>query len=65
MIDLLCSINLWRFLHERFVDSHDKKISAITWYLILTTIDTYEFDVADNTKVLWGALEMEHNESGR
>lgn len=69
MEGLLGSVDLWQFVQDDLVNSHDKRKDKITLYLISSALDTsifspilYEFGHIDNAKMLWDILEMKYSE---
>jgi hypothetical protein len=70
MEGLLGSVDLWKFVQNGLVNSHDKRKDKISLYLISSTLDTsimspilYEFGHIDNAKMLWDILEMKYSET--
>jgi hypothetical protein len=69
MEGLLGSVDLWQFVQNGLVNSHDKRKDKIALYLISSALDTsilspilYEFGHIDNAKMLWDILEMKYSE---
>jgi len=63
MEGLLGSVDLWKFVQNGLVNSHDKRKDKIALYLMSSTLDTsilshilYEFGHIDNAKMLWDIL---------
>ena len=69
MEGLLGSVDLWQFVQDGLINSHDKKKDKISLYLLILALNTsilslilYEFGHIDNAKMLWDILEMKYSE---
>jgi hypothetical protein len=58
-------VDLWQFVKDGLVNSHDKRKDKIVLYLISSALHTsilspilYEFGHIDNAKMFWDILEM-------
>lgn len=72
MEGLLGSVDLWKYVQNGFVDSHDKRRGALALYLIHSALDEstlsyilYEFGEVHNAKMFWDILEMEFGVKSR
>jgi hypothetical protein len=68
MEGLLGSVDLWQFVQETSINSHDKSRSALALFLIISTLDKtilssilYEFGEVYNAKIFWDILEMKYS----
>ena len=66
MEGLVGSVDLWQFVQDGLVNSHDKRKDKIALYLIssasILSPILYEFGHIDNAKMLWDILEMKYSE---